>query len=62
MRTERLTDGAVLVDPFQKFEIGEKERKEEEKKRKKRKIKVKRKKRRKEKEYDGRFSLNFWSS
>jgi len=32
----------VLVDPFQKFEIGEKERKEEEKKRKKRGRKGKR--------------------
>ena len=32
----RLPDGAVLVDSFQKFEIGEKEEGEEEKKREKR--------------------------
>jgi len=43
----RLPDGAVLVDSFQKFEIGEKEEGEEEKKREKRR---KRGKRRKKKE------------
>ena len=38
----------MLVEPFQKFEIGEKERKEEEKKRKKRGRKGKRREKKRE--------------
>ena len=51
----RLPDGAVLVDSFQKFEIGEKEEGEEEKKREKRR---KRGKRRKKKERKTKANVN----